>query len=157
MQRRVVNTLDAQDTAKAGERTRGQLVVVGLSHHTASLELREPLALASEHWGKPSRSVPGVLLATCNRLELYSWVTGRRAGATARVGTALVKAAGLPLATFESSLFTKVGLDAIRHLVRVVSGLDFVVLGDIQIQGQVCAELRLASGNGSLSAPLNAS
>jgi Glutamyl-tRNAGlu reductase, N-terminal domain len=51
-------------------------MVVGLSHRTASLEVREQLARASETWREASLPAPGVLLATCNRIELYSWVTG---------------------------------------------------------------------------------
>jgi glutamyl-tRNA reductase len=143
-----------KETASTDDWTRGQLMVAGVSHRTASLDVREQLARAYETWREATLSIPGVLLATCNRVELYNWVPVRSTGAPARLATAVANAAGLPLATFESSLFTKVGLDAVLHLVRVVSGLDSVVLGDSQIHAQVRAALRLASANGSLSAPL---
>jgi glutamyl-tRNA reductase len=63
---------------------------------------------------------------------------------------ALAEAAGVPLATFESDLFTKSGPQALRHIVRVVSGLDSLVVGDVQIHRQVRAALRLGSASGSI-------
>src|SRR5437660_11614702 len=66
------------DAATPGEWARGQLMVVGLSYYTTSLEKREQLASISEQRGTAQKPMPGVLLATCNRIELYSWVTGRR-------------------------------------------------------------------------------
>src|SRR6266852_9761206 len=136
-------------------------MVVGLSYHTAPLERRETPATISERSergeqrGTAHKPMPGVLLATCNRIELYSWLTGRRGRSAATLASALAEAAGVPLATFESDLFTQSGPQALRHLVRVVSGLDSLVVGDVQIHGQVRAALRLASANGSLPAPLN--
>jgi len=143
------------DAATPGDWARGQLMVVGLSYHTTSLEKREQLAPISEQRGTAQKPTPGVLLATCNRIELYRWVTGRRGRSAAMLAGALAEAAGVPLATFESDLFTKSGPQALRHLVHVVSGLDSLVVGDVQIHGQVRAALRLASANGSLPAPLN--
>src|SRR6266849_1561138 len=131
------------DAATPGEWARGQLMVVGLSYHTTSLEKREQLAPISERSerseqrGAALKPMPGVLLATCNRIELYSWVTGRRERSAATLARALAEAAGVPLATFESDLFTKWGPHALRHLVRVVSGLDSLVVGAVQIHGQV--------------------
>ena len=136
------------DAATPGEWARGQRMVVGLSYYTTSLEKREQLAPISEQRGTAQKPMPGVLLATCNRIELYSWVTGRRGRSAAMLARALTEAAGVPLATFESDLFTKSGPQALRHLVRVVSGLDSLVVGDVQIHGQVGASLRLASRRG---------
>src|SRR5947209_497902 len=73
------------DAATPGEWARGQLMVVGLSYHTTSLEQRAQLAPISEQRGTAQKPMPGVLLATCNRIELYSWVTGRR-GRSAAIG-----------------------------------------------------------------------
>jgi glutamyl-tRNA reductase len=147
------------DAATPGEWARGQLMVVGLSYRTTSLEKREqlaPISERSEQTGTAQKPMPGVLLATCNRIELYSWVTGRRGRSAATLARAMAEAAGVPLATFESDLFTKSGPQALRHLVRVVSGLDSLVVGDVQIHGQARAALRLAiAANGLLPAPLN--
>ena len=63
------------DAATPGEWARGQLMVVGLSYHTTSLEKREqlaPISERSEQRGTAQKPMPGVLLATCNRIELYS-------------------------------------------------------------------------------------
>ena len=60
------------DAATPGEWPRGQLMVVGLSYRTTSLEKREQLAPISEQRGTAEKPMPGVLLATCNRIELYS-------------------------------------------------------------------------------------
>jgi glutamyl-tRNA reductase len=106
------------DAATPGEWARGQLTVVGLSYHTTSLEKREQLAPISERSerseqrGTAQKPMPGVLLATCDRIELYSWVTGRRGRSAAMLAKALAEAAGVPLATFDSDLFTKSGPSA---------------------------------------------
>jgi glutamyl-tRNA reductase len=68
-----------KETANADDWTRGQLIVVGLSHRTASLGVRAQLARAYETWREATLPISGVLLATCNRVELYSWVPRRRA------------------------------------------------------------------------------
>src|SRR6266516_4902112 len=125
------------DAATPGEWPRGQLMLVGLSYRTTSLEKRAQLAPISEQRGTAQKPMPGELLATCNRIELYSRVTGRRGRSAAMLARALAEAAGVPLATFESDLFTKSGPQALRHLVRIVSGLDSLVVGDVQIHGQV--------------------
>src|SRR5437660_7958566 len=97
------------DAATPGEWARGQLMVVGLSYHTTSLEKREQLAPISEQWGTAQKPMPGVLLATCNRIALYSWVRGRRGRSAAMLARALGEAEGMHLATFESDLFTTSG------------------------------------------------
>ena len=88
-------------------------------------------------------------------LSYHTTSLEQRAQLAAMLARALAEAAGVPLATFESDLFTQSGPQALRHLVRVVSGLDSLVVGDVQIHGQVRAALRLASASGSLPAPLN--
>jgi glutamyl-tRNA reductase len=112
------------------------LHLVGVSHHTAGLEVREQLVLTSEQIGewlqrerRAQRSL--VVLATCNRLELYWWGDDDQESNL----RALARAQGL---TLDSRIvYRRDGLPAVRHLFLVASGLDSQVLGEYEILGQV--------------------
>lgn len=120
------------------------LVLTGVSHHTAPVAVRERLAAgcADDGAGALREAVrqacgPAVVLATCNRLEVYCWVTGRPGPATSRLVRLLAGQAGARLATLRPHVYTSSGGEAIRHLIRVTSGLDSLALGECQIIGQV--------------------
>lgn len=122
--------------------TRSDVIcVVGLSHRTAPIEVRERFALSGgrlEAWIERLLDEPGVsqcvVLSTCNRTECY--VAGTPSEAVdRRVAGALIEEAGVPGA--RDYLFTHRGLAAVQHLFRVTSGLDSLVIGEPQIQGQV--------------------
>jgi glutamyl-tRNA reductase len=107
-----------------------ELLVLGASHKTAPLAVRERLALLDgqvEPFLRELTARPGiteaVVLSTCNRTELY--VVGEDPE-TAR--------ASLPA---DVALYTERNCDAARHLYRVVSGLESMVVGEAEIQGQV--------------------
>jgi glutamyl-tRNA reductase len=116
------------------------LAVVGVSYHTAALDHRERLAYARHEVDEGladlldrGQAAEGVLLSTCNRTELYlvEREPGRGTSAvwdawSARLGA---DAAGLG--------YLRRGGDAAAHLYRVTAGLDSMVLGEAQIQGQV--------------------
>jgi glutamyl-tRNA reductase len=107
-----------------------ELLVLGASHKTAPLAVRERLALLDgqvEPFLRELIARPGiteaVVLSTCNRTELYV------------VGDAAEAARGaLPA---DVALYTERNCDAARHLYRVVSGLESMVVGEAEIQGQV--------------------
>src|SRR5712691_10590742 len=101
------------DAATLGAWARGLLMVVGLSYHTTSLEKREQLAPISEQRGTAQKPTPGVLLATCNRIELYSWVTGRRGRSAG--GQFALRAVPIQLIVHESVL---------THRARTLSRFD---------------------------------
>jgi glutamyl-tRNA reductase len=108
-----------------------ELVAVGVSHKTAPLAVRERLALLDgqvESFLQELSVSEAVVVSTCNRTELY--VFGADAEAAA-VG-ALERRAGGSLA-----LTVTRNCDAARHLYRVVSGLESMVVGEAEIQGQV--------------------
>jgi glutamyl-tRNA reductase len=119
------------------------LVVVGLSHHTAPVEVREKLSLGNgtteqvlaEMVATPLvREV--VLLSTCNRVEVVACCEhggGAESGLTAR----LLAVGGLERSAVADSLFELHGRDAVRHVFRVASSLDSMVVGEPQILGQV--------------------
>jgi glutamyl-tRNA reductase len=98
---------------------------------------------------------PSVLLATCNRVEVYAWAATRPAELGHKLGRRLARAAGVPFALVAPHLFTFTGPDAVLHLVRVVAGLDSLVLGDEQIRGQVRDACSQARAEGALPAPLD--
>ncbi|MCZ0935264.1 MAG: glutamyl-tRNA reductase [Gemmatimonadetes bacterium] len=118
------------------------LVAVGLSHRTAPIDIRERFALGDRRraeWVENLTDRPGVsecvVLSTCNRTECY--LAGSDAGALDRLGRdALCRVSGLGAAG-DSYLATLKGASAVRHLFRVTSGLESLIVGEPQIQGQV--------------------
>jgi len=121
------------------------LVVVGVSHHAASVEVRERLAFDHATWRSAApATLPTVLLSTCNRVEVYAWAEARTALAIQRIERSLARAAGLDLADLHPLLQRRRGQDALLHLVRVAAGLDSMVVGEEQIGGQIREALRLA-------------
>lgn len=130
-----------------------KLVAVGLSHHTAPVEVRERVAhdadAARELLLKLRRdgiADEALLLSTCNRMELY---TVPRALPALR--EYLPPAPGL-----DRYLYWHRGRDVVRHLFRVASSLDSLVVGEPQILGQVKDAVRLAEEAGSMGRMLGA-
>jgi len=136
------------------------VVVVGLSHKTAPVAVRERFAIGDD----PDRVVadlanrPGVdeacIVSTCNRVEFFL-----RASETADAETAvrhLVDA--LPQGPFSEAapyLYRYADKEAIRHIFRVASSLDSMVLGEPQILGQVKTAYQAAKRVGSIQGPLD--
>lgn len=134
---------------------RGCLVVVGVSHHAASLDVRERLAMDAAAWRDLAPAgAPGVLLSTCNRVEVYAWASGRGRRVIGQLKRALARAAGAPVATLDPHLFAYAGSGATLHLVRVAAGLDSLVVGEEQIRGQVRKAFAAATATTPLPAPL---
>lgn len=136
-----------------------QLVMVGLSHHAAPLELRERVAVDLDNttWRRCAPAgLATLLLSTCNRVEIYAWVDGRAAVAVRAMCRALGRATGVALAELQPHLRILTGREALLHVVRVTSGLDSLVVGEEQIRGQVRQALAtiVADESSSPSAPL---
>lgn len=121
------------------------LVVVGLSHHTSPVALRERLAFTDEmipaalaRLRKRFEGAGVVLLSTCNRVEAYvHYAGGDAATVTKGVSQFLSEWHDIPEERFRDALYTHEGVDATGHLFRVASGLDSLVVGESQILGQV--------------------
>lgn len=119
------------------------IVVVGLSHKTAQVEIREKLAFSPTQMEKPLKALlaldgitEGIIVSTCNRVEIY--ITTRDiAGGIARVKRFLADYHNFPLDTLEQHLYSLHGEEAIRHVFRVASSLDSMVVGEPQILGQI--------------------
>lgn len=136
-----------------GVDTMMEVHVVGLSHHSAPVEVREKLAVAQADWnayaqelvdfGKTERGylVPEVaVLSTCNRFELYfASPETRKFAALEAVHAFLSHKSGLTREELEPYLFSHTGESATEHLFQVSSGLDSLVLGEAQILAQVKA------------------
>ncbi|HJV35927.1 glutamyl-tRNA reductase [Geomonas sp.] len=119
------------------------IIVVGLSHKTAAVEIREKVAFAPTQMEKPLHAVvslpditEAVIVSTCNRVEIYA-TTRDVAGGMARLKRFLADYHGVPLETLESHLYSYHGEDATRHVFRVASSLDSMVVGEPQILGQI--------------------
>ena len=131
-----------------------QICLAGLSHKTAPLDVREKIAVAPEDYGRilaEIAALPAIaevaVLSTCNRTELYaaahSYHAGRRSLELALADRA--RAAGVELG---ESVYHQHGPAAARHLFRVASSLDSLVVGEPQILGQVKDAFRAAHETG---------
>ena len=120
-----------------------RVLVIGVNHKTATVEIREKLAFNGpklEEGVFGLRKVPEVkeaaVLSTCNRVELYLCAS-KRGSAADHIKGFLSAFHGLPRQDFEKSLYVHEGEDAIRHIFRVSSSLDSMVVGEPQILGQI--------------------
>jgi glutamyl-tRNA reductase len=121
----------------------GRIVIIGLNHRSAPVEIREKIAFAPEAMGCALRGLlereaisEGVILSTCNRVEVCVLASEGYKGA-ALVQGFLASFHGLPPAEINGHLYRYDGNAAVRHLFRVASSLDSMVLGEPQILGQV--------------------
>ncbi|MGB8224476.1 MAG: glutamyl-tRNA reductase [Polyangiales bacterium] len=130
-------------------------VVVGLSHRTAPVEVRERLAVAPDRLMIELREIAdhgrfdeALLISTCNRVELYATSTNPiEAGQFAKEALAR----RLPDSTTDAVLYQERGVDVVRHAFRVASSLDSLVVGEPQILGQVKEAYDAARGAGTVS------
>jgi len=134
------------------------LIALGLNHLTAPLDLREKVAFAPEATARALSDLarqPGVnealILSTCNRTELYVDVD---AGAEATPQLWLSTHHHLTERRIDEFLYRHNDDAAVRHLFRVATGLDSMVLGEPQILGQVKDAYQTARSAGSLRAPM---
>jgi glutamyl-tRNA reductase len=156
------------------------IILVGLNHNTAPVELRERLSLAGcgltfalaelpvhpavfngdPIYGDlphiPPALSEGAILSTCNRLEVYA-VTREMAVGRAAAKNFLSRLQGIPPAMLKPHLYFMHDQEAVFHLMRVAAGLDSLILGEPQILGQVAqafASARTASATGPVLSQL---
>ncbi len=120
-----------------------ELLALGVSHKTAPVEIRERLALPEARASEFVRDLcesggvrEAVTISTCNRTEVYA-VASDPVAAESTVLTMLARRAGIGPTELTASIYAHHNCDAARHLYRVVSGLDSMIVGEDQIQGQV--------------------
>lgn len=120
-----------------------ELLAIGVSHKTAPVEVRERLALTETRANDFIRDLHGVpdvqevvALSTCNRTELYMVVDDPLEAETTVLGMLARQANTRPTA-LAAAIYSHRNCDAARHLYRVSSGLESMIVGEDQIQGQV--------------------
>jgi glutamyl-tRNA reductase len=137
------------------------VIVMGLSHKAAPVELRERLHFPAVQLEDPLEKLAQyteggerVILSTCNRVELYSYVEHLAHNST-RLQQFLSDYHGVPMELFKPYLYTHHGEAALRHLFRVVSSLDSLVIGEAQIMAQVKEAFAIARHANATGAVLN--
>jgi glutamyl-tRNA reductase len=134
-----------------------RLLVTGVNHKTAPVEVRERLAFDQTALGEALRALmkrPGVveamILSTCNRVEVAAAVEeGCPGGDT--LEAFLAEARGFDRRRIEPHLYRHEGREAVRHIFRVASSLDSMIVGEPQILGQFKAAYAAAKAEGALS------
>ncbi len=119
------------------------ILVIGLNHKTASIDIREKFAFNGEKLEEAVNilrdsglTTETVILSTCNRVELYTRVKDLDNGING-IKAFLADFHKVQRDELDKALFTLSGRDAVRHVFRVASGLDSMVLGEPQILGQI--------------------
>jgi glutamyl-tRNA reductase len=137
------------------------IAVVGLSHRTAPVEIRERLSIPEQsleasllQLRSDEQVLEASILSTCNRLEIYTLLRHPDDGIEA-VGSFLTQVSGLSLEELGPHLFTYHHEEAVAHLLRVAAGLDSLVLGEGQILSQVKKMVRLGQEYRSVGPILN--
>jgi glutamyl-tRNA reductase len=137
------------------------IAVIGLSHKTAPVEVREKLSIPETQMESAIAqlcSYPHIeevaILSTCNRLEIYI-VTCETEQGIREVTQFLSESSKLPLATLRQHLFMLLHQDSVMHLMRVAAGLDSLVLGEGQILAQVKQTHKLGQQYNGVGSILN--
>ncbi|MBW8042145.1 MAG: glutamyl-tRNA reductase [Planctomycetes bacterium] len=139
-----------------------KILVVGLNHKSAPIEIRERLAYDASETVTALRQLKNrfhkaefVLLSTCNRVEIYC--ASRRVGGVDAEDLVrfLSEFHNVELEEFQELLYTYQDEDSVRHLLMVTSSLDSMVVGEAQIIGQVKESYRLACTARSTGKVLN--
>ncbi len=139
------------------------IVLVGVNHKSTPLAVRELLALSDDACATGLRSLvdgeivrEGLIVSTCNRVEvLTETAAGRLNETTERVIEFLTRANELPRSEFEKDLYLHTDDQAVRHLFRVASSLDSMVVGEPQVLGQVRRAYSIALEAGTTGRILN--
>jgi len=141
---------------------RVQIALIGCSHRTAPVELRERIAFTPDQALRAADELrlsgtleEAVVLSTCNRSELYGVPRDADTDAQAAMESFLTNFHGIPASELNGRLFRQQNSEAVRHLFRVSAGLDSMLLGEAEILGQVRDAYGRALDHGSTGPVLN--
>ncbi len=119
------------------------IVVVGLSHKTAPVEVREKISFSSDKLPEALKTITstsgiseGVILSTCNRVEVIA-ITSHIHEGIKNLKKFMADFNNIPPESIENHLYSHTSEEAIRHIFRVGSSLDSMVVGEPQILGQM--------------------
>jgi glutamyl-tRNA reductase len=139
-----------------------QVALIGCSHRTAPVELRERVAFtqqqaldAADELRRQGMLDEAIVLSTCNRSELYGVSAGTEVVITEAMESFLTDFHRIPRAELSGKLYRWTGSDAVRHLYRVTAGLDSMMLGEAEILGQVKSAYSQALDHGATGPMLN--
>ena len=137
------------------------LVLLGINHNTAPIEVRERLAIPAERLADATRTLlhqpgihEGLILSTCNRVELLTMQ--EESSSVPDLPRFLHEYFSVPIATLTPHLYEFREREAVRHLFRVASSLDSMVVGEPQILGQVKDAYTTAREVGAVQTDLEA-
>ncbi|HEX2057705.1 MAG TPA: glutamyl-tRNA reductase [Actinomycetota bacterium] len=138
------------------------IVVVGLNHKTAPVDLLERLSVSEEHLAKALHQLAtyehvleGAILSTCNRIEAYAVVSKFHGGAQ-DLRNFFAEFCHVAPEDFADHLYTYHDEGAMRHLFRVAAGIDSMVVGESEILGQVRRAYQRAADEGMIHRVLGA-
>ncbi|OAY51088.1 glutamyl-tRNA reductase 1, chloroplastic [Manihot esculenta] len=149
-----LSALEQLKTSAADRYTkeRASIVVIGLSIHTAPVEMREKLAIPEAEWPRAIGELCGLnhieeaaVLSTCNRMEIYVVALSQHRGVK-EVTEWMSKTSGIPVPEICEHRFLLYNKDATQHLFEVSAGLDSLVLGEGQILAQVKQVVKVGQG-----------
>ncbi|MCP4344779.1 MAG: glutamyl-tRNA reductase [Desulfobacterales bacterium] len=127
------------------------IILLGLNHKTAPVELRECIAFSKDEAGavlKAFQEHPNImenlLFSTCNRVEILL-AADNSTHAVDAAKTYISELKDIPILQFEKALYVYNGDEAVRHVFRVASSLDSMMVGEPQILGQIKDAYRTAS------------
>ncbi|HEX5307963.1 MAG TPA: glutamyl-tRNA reductase [Solirubrobacteraceae bacterium] len=122
----------------------GELLALGISHKTAPVALRERLAFSeaqaldfARELTEGSQIDEAIVISTCNRTEVYLVLSEDPVGAETEVLGRLAQRAGIRPTELAQQIYSPRNCDAARQLYRVTAGLESMILGEAEIQGQV--------------------
>ena len=137
-----------------------EILIVGLSHKTAPLDIRETVSFSEKNMEEGIRALvscpsvsEGLIVSTCNRVEIYTAVSKKKVDeATDEIIDFLSEHHNVPREKLDPHMYTMIGEECVGHIFRVASSLDSMVVGEPQILGQVkdafgCAANAQATGN----------
>lgn len=137
------------------------LVLVGLNHKTAPVEIREKFYFSDAALENILKEIvdgtiieEGAILSTCNRTEIYAWGP-RNLEIVEELKNFLACFGNVPLSSLKKFFYDCCGDSAARHLFEVASGLDSMILGEGQILGQVKKSFSIAQDSGQTGPVLN--
>lgn len=139
------------------------IVLVGVNHKTAPVEIRELLAFSEAACAEGLRALvdgeivrEGLIVSTCNRVEVLTATTsGQITQSHERINNFLCQSRNLPPDQFRDYSYSHVDDQAVRHIFRVASSLDSMVVGEPQVLGQVRQAYSVALEAGTAGRVLN--
>lgn len=155
-----INSISERNAEAA--RGRATIALIGCNHRTAPVELRERVVFTPEQAVRAANELcrmgvieEAVVVSTCNRSELYGVTSEGSDSAPSAMVSYFTDFHKLSPAELNGRLYRHAGPEAVRHLFRVASGIDSMLLGEAEILGQVREAYNRALENGSTGPVLN--